>query len=237
MDENEHIETKEELLLQTSRRMISELAQDGFVSEARERTLSLYGLHKEMKVEIILLVPRQRFRTILKVFPQVQLCSKAIKKWWRSEGLPAPTDIFFSARLEEFSPRTPPFKWIISGGEQERSIPEMVNHIRTFVIPLFNTVTNPEQAVNLMCENVWAIGRGMTTTVSAPPLEYVIYYGSIELGRKLFENSLKKNKQWAQQVSLRYKELDRRPDISHEQLFASGERWINLAYVCGFKPY
>ncbi|MDR2496094.1 MAG: hypothetical protein LBD21_03100 [Tannerellaceae bacterium] len=236
MNENEHIETKEELLLQTARRMASELAPDGFVSEARERTLSLYGPHKEMKVEILLQVPRQRFKTILKVFPQVQLCSKSIKRWWKSESLPAPRDVFFSARLDEISPRTPPFRWIISGGEQERSIPEMISHIRTFVVPLFEAVLDTDKAVGLMCQNIWAIGRGMTPCVCTPPLEYVVYYGSIELGKKLFETSLKKNTHWAQQVALRYKELDRRPDISTEQIFASGERWINLAYVCGFRP-
>ncbi|MDR2533700.1 MAG: hypothetical protein LBC81_02830 [Tannerellaceae bacterium] len=236
MNDNEHLETKEELLLQTARRLAAELQPDGFITEARERTLALYSNNKEMKLEIILQVPRQRFKTTLKIFPKVQLCSRAIKKWWKQENLPNPTDVFFSVKLDEISPRTPPFKWIISGGEQEKSVTEIIHHIQAYVIPLFNTVSNPDNAAALMSQRIWAIGRGMTQTIYTPPLDYVLYYGSTELARQLFHQSIEQNTRWAQSVAIRYKDLDRRPDISREQMFSHGERWINLAYVCGFRP-
>ena len=236
MNNNEHTETKEELLLQSARRLAAELAPDGFAPEARERTLALYSNNKEMKLEIILQVPRQRFKTTLKIFPKVQLCSRAIKKWWKQEGLPDPTDVFFSVKLDEISPRTPPFKWIISGDEQEKTITEIVRHIRAYAIPLFNTVVDADTDVTLMSERIWAIGRGMTPTIHTPPLDYVLYYGSTELARRLFHESIEQNTRWAQSVALRYKELDRRPDLPQEQMFTHGEKWINLAYVCGFRP-
>ncbi|MDR0537759.1 MAG: hypothetical protein LBH04_06955 [Tannerellaceae bacterium] len=224
---------KEEVLSQTTHRLLESLASHNFVLEERGKTLAYYTPDRLMKIEIIFLIPRRIFHDKLKAIPLLQFCSRTIKKWWKEENLPNPTDVFFSAHLCDISPRIPPYEWIISGDQQSRSVDEIAGLIDNLVVPLFGKLTNPATVVEVMSKRVWAISDGLRYDVSPPPLDYVLYYGSSELARKLFNTCIEKNSNWAQQAIMRHRELDKRKGSSTEQIFSSGSRWVNLAYVSG----
>jgi hypothetical protein len=222
---------KQELLSQTVNQLVVNLSSHEFVLENRGQVLALYTPDRSMKLEIIFRLPAQRFKGRLKVIPKVQICSRSIKKWWKKEQLPDPTDVFFHARLCDIIPRVPAYEWIISGEEQAQAVKEITWQINQFLMPFFNKLTDTENTVHEICKNVWGIIPGLKYDICDPPLDYIIYYGSIEIARKFFNNCIERNILWAKQVAIRYKELANKQGVSMEQIFNSGSRWINLSYI------
>lgn len=181
------------------------LTEYGFKASQKGACLKKISINKELAFEISFQSSTLNTSGYVKLLPHVQITSKRLKKWMKVQTNDVySNDIIYYNQLGYISPFQEWKSWNVSGISQEKTIAEVVNTIKTYVIPIFNLFEDIDNAIQFLMSNGTKFNR--YTVPSLTPLAFMLCMASKEEAQLFFDHYLMNAPDKKQLLNL-YREL------------------------------
>ncbi|WP_367867236.1 DUF4304 domain-containing protein [Pedobacter sp. WC2423] len=207
------------------------LAEFGF--KATQKGACLKKISKDLTFEISFQSSTLNSNGYIKLLPHVQITSKRLKNWLKTQTNDVySNDIVYYDQLGYISHFQEWKSWNVSESNQEKTIAEVVNTIKTYAIPIFNLFEDINEAIQFLITNGTKFNR--YTAQSLTPLAFMLCMASKEEAQQFFDNYLI-NAPGKKLLLNLYKELaaGKTVDLMHAEFVDAFA--IKLAFLQGLK--
>lgn len=209
------------------------LSEFGFKASKNGQSLKKTTADKDITFEIYFQSSTLNSTGFVKLLPHVLISSKRLKKWLleQNDGEYGNAMIYgeqlgYMSRFQEWK------SWNLSGSIQEAAISEIINTIKTYVLPVFELFENTEEAVQFLVNNGTKFNRYANQHLS--PLAFILCLGKKEASQDFFLNYLADAGGKGSILKL-YKEMAGGKQINLMYSEFSDAAYVKLAFLNGLK--
>lgn len=178
------------------KKIYDHLVNFGFKSVKKGQLLKKMSSDGEFNYEIYFQSSLRNWSGNISIWPHVSVSSNSLKKWQMEKyNSDEESGLVFSTRLENLTPlKNKNTDWNIAQNNQDNIIPKLCELIEKYVIPVFERFENVDDLLDDISTNSLALNAHFDTRHQNLPIDFLIYYGNIDIAQKSFDNYLKKQK-------------------------------------------
>lgn len=204
---------------------------DGFERYQKGQRLKKSASDKDIFFEISFQSDFRNFSSHIMVIPDILIYSKILKKWqieYRKNEFSH--GIIYGNHLGYLTPYHTWKKWNVAGLSFDKSVNEIADNIKKYVLPIFEVFSSRENAIEFLKNN----GTKFNTHCedSLGPIDFLLCCSDKETSELFFNNYIK-NGNHKKRISSFYEKLksEKKIDFNHSELMDAGQ--IKLAYLNG----
>ncbi|RAJ33011.1 DUF4304 domain-containing protein [Pedobacter cryoconitis] len=155
------------------------LTEFGFKASQKGATLKKISSNKEFTFEISFQSSALNSSGHVNLLPHVLITAKRLKKWLKAQTNDVySNDIIYSNQLGYISHFQDWKSWNVSGPAQGKTVPEVINTIKNYVIPIFNHFEDINGVIRFLINNGTKFNRYMDKTLT--PLAFMLCFAEKE---------------------------------------------------------
>lgn len=172
------------------------LSPQGFKSTKKGQVLRKKSKNGEFVFEIYFQSSMRNWSGSVVIWPHISVSSLSLKKWQNEKyNSEEESGLIFSTKLENITPlKNKNTDWNIALANQDNIIPKLCELIEKYAVPVFEKLENLNNLLNDIADNSLVLNEHFDTKHQNLPIDFLIYYGSIDFAQKIFDNYLNEQK-------------------------------------------
>ncbi|ASK32439.1 hypothetical protein CEY12_21165 [Chryseobacterium sp. T16E-39] len=191
------------------------------------------SIDKDLYCEVYFQSSSKNTSSYIQILPHIAIFSKELKKWQiehtNNENVQG---LIFGEQIGYLTPHKNWQEWNLADLSFEKSIHEITDQIKQYILPIFNLFSTKEKAIEFLKINGTKFNP--YSEYSLLPLDFLLCFAEKETAQKFFNDFMNTCSYKSKIINL-YQQLETKEEIDLNYSEFTGANKVKLAFINGLK--